>query len=187
MKRLTKILLIASIISFTFACKENNKAGDNDEHMDHQEQMDPSSMDHSKGPESVSFENKEVSAIVGSYLKLKDALVETDGEKAKHSAGELVSKLQDSSLEGIAEMEIEAKKIAESTDPAVQRVSFDVLSNQMVTLVKSSNLTEGKLYKQYCPMAKNNEGAYWLSTSSEIRNPYFGDKMLKCGSVEEEI
>jgi hypothetical protein len=36
-------------------------------------------------------------------------------------------------------------------------------------------------------MAKNNEGAFWLSASDQIRNPYFGDKMLKCGSVEEEI
>jgi hypothetical protein len=36
-------------------------------------------------------------------------------------------------------------------------------------------------------MAMNNEGAYWLSTSEKIRNPYFGDQMLTCGSVKDEL
>jgi len=26
-----------------------------------------------------------------------------------------------------------------------------------------------------------------LSDAAEIRNPYFGDKMLKCGSVQEKL
>jgi hypothetical protein len=36
-------------------------------------------------------------------------------------------------------------------------------------------------------MAFNNTGGYWLSNSKEIRNPFFGDKMLKCGRIEKEI
>jgi hypothetical protein len=36
-------------------------------------------------------------------------------------------------------------------------------------------------------MAFNNEGAYWLSAEKEVNNPYFGDKMLHCGSVKEEL
>ena len=183
MKILTKTLLITLSISLAFACKQNTQIEENEAHMEHNDQMDHSS----KPAAGVSFENENVSAIVNSYLALKDALVETDGEKAKSAASELVSILASSKLEGIAELKTEAKKIAETTDAEVQRTSFDVVSNQMFQLVKSSVLTEGKLYKQYCPMAKNNEGAIWLSTSSEIRNPYFGDKMLKCGSVEEEI
>ena len=51
------------------------------------------------------------------------------------------------------------------------------------TLAKSfgSNRT---LYHDLCPMAFDDQGAYWLSESKEIRNPYFGDKMLKCGSTK---
>jgi len=45
----------------------------------------------------------------------------------------------------------------------------------------------GEVYKQYCPMAFDGKGAFWLSSSEEIRNPYYGDKMLKCGRVEETI
>jgi hypothetical protein len=34
-------------------------------------------------------------------------------------------------------------------------------------------------------MAFDDKGAYWLSEMKEIRNPYFGDRMLKCGETRE--
>jgi hypothetical protein len=34
-------------------------------------------------------------------------------------------------------------------------------------------------------MAFDGEGGYWLSDSKEIRNPYYGEKMLVCGNVEK--
>jgi membrane fusion protein, copper/silver efflux system len=43
------------------------------------------------------------------------------------------------------------------------------------------------LYVQFCPMANNNLGAKWISTEAEIRNPYYGDAMLTCGSVVEVL
>jgi len=36
-------------------------------------------------------------------------------------------------------------------------------------------------------MANNNKGAKWLSVEAEIRNPYYGDAMLSCGSVVEVL
>ena len=36
-------------------------------------------------------------------------------------------------------------------------------------------------------MANDNNGADWLSSEEEIRNPYFGDKMLTCGLVKTTI
>jgi Cu(I)/Ag(I) efflux system membrane fusion protein len=36
-------------------------------------------------------------------------------------------------------------------------------------------------------MAFDNKGAYWLSNVSEIKNPYFGEKMLTCGSVQDSL
>jgi Cu(I)/Ag(I) efflux system membrane fusion protein len=36
-------------------------------------------------------------------------------------------------------------------------------------------------------MAFDNKGAYWLSETKEIRNPYFGDKMMTCGEVKKEF
>jgi Cu(I)/Ag(I) efflux system membrane fusion protein len=34
-------------------------------------------------------------------------------------------------------------------------------------------------------MAFNNKGAYWLSETKEITNPYFGASMLACGEVKQ--
>ncbi len=42
------------------------------------------------------------------------------------------------------------------------------------------------VFVQHCPMALD-EGAMWLSTSKNIRNPYYGDRMMECGEVQGEI
>ena len=60
------------------------------------------------------------------------------------------------------------------------------LSDEIEELV-SSSITSGTIYKQYCPMALNNTGGYWLSSEEKILNPYFGDKMLKCGKIDSKI
>ncbi len=41
------------------------------------------------------------------------------------------------------------------------------------------------LYLEYCPMADDNKGEYWLSDKEEIANPYFGQQMPKCGEVKK--
>ena len=54
----------------------------------------------------------------------------------------------------------------------------------MILLVEKVG-TDQVVYKQYCPMADEDRGAYWLSKEKEVLNPYFGDAMLKCGEVKE--
>jgi len=76
--------------------------------------------------------------------------------------------------------------MAASEDIKVQRENFEPLSMGMEKMLQGT-LKSGMLYKQYCPMAFNNKGAYWISSSRDILNPYFGDKMLKCGRVDAEI
>lgn len=116
---------------------------------------------------------------------MKDALVASKTEDAKKGATELQTALKAVSGSGKA---LEATtKLVNALSLAEQRKVFSALSNEMAALVKSSKLSMGTLYLEYCPMANNNEGAYWLSNEKEIKNPYFGDKMLKCGSVKETI
>lgn len=61
------------------------------------------------------------------------------------------------------------------------------LSATLIGLVKTFQLVDETLYVLHCPMAKTNEGTDWLSLSSEIQNPYFGAKMLKCGEVKNTL
>lgn len=47
--------------------------------------------------------------------------------------------------------------------------------------------TEKPMYKIFCSMYDDNKGAYWLSDSKEVKNPYYGEDMLTCGEVQEEL
>jgi uncharacterized protein YbjT (DUF2867 family) len=78
-----------------------------------------------------------------------------------------------------------AAAISKSTDVNAQREQFEALSTSMIALAKATK--PAKTYVQFCPMAAEGKGASWLSATREVRNPYYGDKMLKCGSVKEEI
>ncbi len=70
---------------------------------------------------------------------------------------------------------------------AHQRKQFKMISNQLIEMVRNVDTWNDKLFVQFCPMADNNTGAFWISREDQILNPYFGDMMLNCGSVEEII
>lgn len=126
--------------------------------------------------------------LLEKYLQIKDAHVASDGEKASKVAEEMGA-IFEGTEEGKETKEIitDVEHIAETTDVEHQRAHFKTLSANMYKLAKAVEIKEGELYYQHCPMVFDNQGAYWLSTEKEIRNPYHGDKMLKCGSVKETI
>ncbi|MCB0517343.1 MAG: efflux RND transporter periplasmic adaptor subunit [Lewinellaceae bacterium] len=133
------------------------------------------------------------------YFPLKDALVKDDLATAKKQAGDLKKAFEKTSMSlftGAAHNHwmnhsaaaVEAlNKIAVAKDVEEARKYFKPLSSQMVALAKAFGPFGETVYVQHCPMADGNTGADWLSLDKEIHNPYFGDKMLKCGSVTETI
>lgn len=137
--------------------------------------------------------------VVNQYLSLKDALVEDKAEKAMQSAQSMLanlSKVDMQLLQGEAHMQwmklaqsmkASLEQIKETSDIETQRAAFVSLSNKLVSSVKLYGLEKEVIYVQRCPMANNDKGAKWLSNSKEIRNPYFGEAMLKCGEVISEI
>lgn len=64
----------------------------------------------------------------------------------------------------------------------VQRESFEKMSEDVYALVKTFGAGR-KLYKAHCPMVDAN----WLTEKNEIKNPYYGDSMLDCGSIDELV
>ena len=79
-----------------------------------------------------------------------------------------------------------ATAIASSEDIKIQREQFSGLSNNAYELAKSFGAGQ-TVYHDHCPMAFDNKGAMWLSESKEVRNPYYGEEMPGCGTVEEVI
>lgn len=133
----------------------------------------------------VTFNDQLYDTVYDAYLNVKGALVNTNGKVAQEKAV-----LLSQAVEGVSAISDTTRKaiktiIAES-DVKKQRAAFEIVS-QDLEVVLSKNVASGTIYKQYCPMAFNGKGAYWLSDSKEVRNPYFGDQMLTCGVVDSEI
>jgi Cu(I)/Ag(I) efflux system membrane fusion protein len=80
------------------------------------------------------------------------------------------------------EMVAALTKASSAEDVAGMREAFKDISEHLIMAAKKQGLEE-TLYVQYCPMAK----ASWLSKKKEIRNPYYGSSMLKCGTVKETL
>ena len=141
-------------------------------------------------------------SVVGKYYDLKNALVATNADKSLSAASELGSAAHSlkASLEKdptnslalkpyldtiLSQCEISSSIKDESCEK--QRLAFGALSSAMYGLVKNADLKNAHIYQEYCPMAFNDKGAHWLSDDSEIKNPYFGKKMLECGEVTDVI
>lgn len=123
--------------------------------------------------------------VYNAYLAVKDALVKTDGKAAQHAATELTAAL--TPIKGCDEAEGLSKKIAGTDDVKLQRINFLQLSQDVIPLVKGLKSKTAPIYVAYCPMANEGNGGYWLSAQKEIKNPYYGDEMMDCGEVKEEI
>jgi len=148
---------------------------------DHAKHGDEKKMDQNM----AMFKDAKLGIVYGHYIHLKNALVASNSGEAQKGATELQKALKE--VKGSDAAIEAATKLAGAADLKEQRKVFSSLSNEMATLVKGGKLSSGSLYLEYCPMANNNTGAYWLSNEKEIKNPYFGDRMLKCGSVKETI
>ncbi|NBC83942.1 MAG: efflux RND transporter periplasmic adaptor subunit [Bacteroidetes bacterium] len=142
---------------------------------------------------------KQLEHVYDVYIGMKDAFVASDAQ-AVANQGRAVEKalagVDMKLLEGEAHMEwmdyLETLKnnletIVSSEDIDKQREAFAPFNLAFYKSLKQFGLPEGTVYYQYCPMAVGDDGAYWFSSQEEIRNPYFGDAMLKCGEVSETI
>ncbi|SDW59459.1 DUF3347 domain-containing protein [Aequorivita viscosa] len=181
MKNLS-ILFLALLSVSLFSCKDNTKEAE-------LEVVTVDTAPESKETYEVAqtdavFKDSKVEAVFNQYIKVEAALVNTDAQATSSAAKDLESMLKEVKLD--EEVQKAVSIIASSDDIKIQRENFEHLSDGIEKMLEGS-LESGMLYKQYCPMAFNNRGASWISSSKDILNPYFGDKMLKCGRVDAEI
>ncbi|MBL0098419.1 MAG: DUF3347 domain-containing protein [Bacteroidetes bacterium] len=140
-----------------------------------------------------------IKTIVDHYLHVKNALANDNAGEAANGAKAMedaIRKLDKSLLTAEqknaydaneAEMKEHTEHIAKNGDNIKhQRSHFVMMSEVVYDLVK--NFGAGRpVYHDHCPMARDNQGAMWISEVKEIKNPYFGSQMFKCGRVEEVI
>ena len=184
------ITMLAATLS---ACSDNNSSSNEANNT-----KDSGTVNAQNSKETVSTQAS-TDAAVTAYLQLKNALTNDNGNEAATAGKQLHDAMQqldkasllDDQKKVYNEVKEDIKEHAEhiSTNAdkiAHQREHFDMLSQDMYDLVKSFKPNQ-TLYKDHCPMYNDKKGAFWLSEVKEIKNPYYGKKMLTCGSVKEEI
>ena len=96
------------------------------------------------------------------------------------------SKSHDLWMSLLKELKTSSSNISKFDAIKTQREHFMLVSTAITIAVEAFGIHK-KIYKQFCPMANNDKGAYWLSVDETIKNPYFGEMMLKCGTVAAVI
>lgn len=148
--------------------------------------------------------NSSFDKMLTDYYRLKDALVQSTNSISPgvDSAGKALivsadslklSELKaDEAILSTAQLfaqsiSSEAKGLIGEQNLENKRKSFQMISDNMYNLMRTVKYDREVAYYQYCPMAFNDQGAYWLSREEAIKNPYFGKKMLTCGEVKETL
>ncbi|MEZ4950949.1 MAG: efflux RND transporter periplasmic adaptor subunit, partial [Saprospiraceae bacterium] len=158
------------------------------------EKKDDSLPDYSE--ETPTAFKEQLSRLTNSYLAVKDALVATDANMTSQKSESVLESLNQVDmelLEGPAHLywmkvmkaiKAHTTKMKEASDVEIQREQFDFLSQALIKTLSAFGVAKDTFYVQHCPMANENNGADWISNEKKIRNPYFGDKMLTCGTVK---
>lgn len=69
---------------------------------------------------------------------------------------------------------------------APRRKGFETLSDTLWdALARFGTGSEATVRRFHCPMAFDNEGAFWIQQDTTTANPYYGAMMLRCGSEKE--
>ncbi|WP_412176275.1 DUF3347 domain-containing protein [Formosa sp. PL04] len=199
LRTITILLAVAFVGLTAMSCKDSKKeqsnVQDNHSEMNHDDSMDQDNMSASKDTVDSDAQNSDVKQVVADYMALKDALVETNKDEAAQAGKKLESTLNSFNVssytsgqqEELNDIIADAKEHAEHIGKSEidhQREHFKTLSKDIMDMVAITG-TETTLYQQFCPMY--DKGSAWLSMSKDIKNPYYGSKMLTCGKVQKEI
>ncbi|MCM4166622.1 hypothetical protein KCTC52924_03562 [Arenibacter antarcticus] len=199
---MSKLKSTLSIAVFTFitltaiSCKDNKKE-QNKTDGNHSEMNHDNSDGHHDGnkKEIVMSGSGNSETVLNDYFNLKNALVADDNAKAKE-LGVIMAKsfqnldvsnytdAQKADLKDIIEDAVEQSEHISDSDIDHQREHFKMLSKDIIDMVAVTG-SENTVYQLFCPMYDS--GSAWLSMSKEIKNPYYGSKMMNCGKVQKEI
>jgi Cu(I)/Ag(I) efflux system membrane fusion protein len=143
---------------------------------------------------------KQLGEVVDSYIILKDALTQDNAEKAQNQTVQLKKVISEVDMilllgdahnvwmKALKSIHKNVEAIQGNTNIEEQRKAFGLLGKELSNVVELLGIItpENKtVYLEFCPMADNSKGSFWLSYDKEIANPFFGASMLSCGEVKK--
>jgi hypothetical protein len=141
--------------------------------------------------------------LLQSYFLLKETFVAGDPSKINAAASALLTNADSLNINEIrgdtsgtirenakyftATISGSATAIKGDTKMEDKLREFDIITDALWSLTRTVKYDRQKIYYQFCPMAFDNRGAYWLSDKRDVRNPYFAGKMTDCGEVADSV
>lgn len=181
-----KKILVYATAAFLMACGEKKTENKSEEQVFEVDTLaeKKEAQKHISAERNAVIEDELIASVYDQYNKIKTALVNSDPKTAKMVAVELI-KSAGPELESTGLRE-SLSVLANTQNIDEQRKSFSAFTAVVKNMLEGK-VSSGTIYYDYCPMAFNGKGGYWLANEEEIQNPYFGDKMLNCGTIEEEL
>jgi len=150
-------------------------------------------------PSNAQSGNQLFNNVLNAYLEVKNALVKDNGDSVRAAAKVLYTAIDQMPMDKLSatqhnvwmqyneKLSYDASHMKETDDIDHQREHFANLSKNMYKMLQAVKINTVDLYYQYCPMANDSKGAYWVSEKPAIANPYLGAKMPACGSTKDTI
>ena len=143
---------------------------------------------------------EQLRSLSDAYLKVTEALASDDFEVAMVATKNTVAALKgvdmgllkgDTHLQWMAQSESIGKALSAMTaakDIAALRMPLQPLTDNLAAAIKTFGAGTGApVYQAHCPMAFDGKGGDWLQVGKVVRNPYYGDMMLHCGTIEGHL
>jgi Cu(I)/Ag(I) efflux system membrane fusion protein len=136
--------------------------------------------------------------VYDAYFAIQMALADDDLMPAKKSYGRLKEKVQSVDMNPFSGEAYEywmkiyqiltAESQAGSDSPNLEKAReyFYGLSKAIINLHdRFGHAADENYYLTFCPMADSNKGAFWLQDKDTVYNSFYGQAMLRCGSIEK--
>lgn len=195
MKKVKFILGALIIGSSLIACQNNTEKNENTAEPKTQKKQ---AKKETAVVKDIDWDKLDIDPILKDYLIIKDEFVKENVNGVGKNTEKLITDLNNFDFDRVADKHQDfaksivqdAKEVATQMESAEniekKRKHFYHLSEIMTKYVMTVGSKE-PIYEQYCPMYNDDRGGAWLSLNKEIRNPYFGSKMLKCGELRNEF
>jgi len=182
-----------SMMSYDPSAKTNMSTDMNHQDMNMQpEQTAPES----EIPEAFT---KQLNKLLKSYFAIQKAMVDDNAKDVSLKAQQAIESLKAVDMtvldnqthilwmKNAAALSMTLQMLSKQSTLVKQRELLPKLTDEMVQVIQQFPVGQANIYKASCPMAFDNKGASWLQDTNKVLNPYFGDVMLHCGSIDEVI
>jgi len=129
----------------------------------------------------MALANDDLSSAKASYHNLMQAIDKVDMSLFKNKSHTRWMKISQK-LKAAAERGSSAENIEDARD------AFFYASKSAIELHDTfGHSGDTPLYLTFCPMARDHTGAYWLQTENIVWNSFYGEAMLRCGEIKQEL